>query len=190
MIDAKNAIAVFLLSQGADLQQTSHFADVVTRTVGIQGVQRMNAITDTKERMSSLQQCAQKFHIRWPEFPKSETSNMKSVNKANAKKTWKQQQDIKADAFRLISEHFVNEDGTPCAVRSDIVPNSSGVALLDHDVAQQWLQDFKVISQDELALLTLGHSCPAVDKSKCNPVQVVQLVPPGLRSFCSVACIT
>ena len=179
IITTKNSIAVFLLSKGADLQQTSHFADVVTRSAGVVAIQRLMSIPDEEERINAMQQMSKSLHIQWPNFPKDEKESNKLIQKAAAKKKAGHKQTIKAESFKLISENFVNEDGSVCTIRQDIAPNTAGVALVDKEVARQWLDDFKIISQDELAMVVLGHDCPSKNPSECKPVQVSALGPNG-----------
>ena len=175
IIEAKNAIAVFLLSKGAELQQTSHFADAATRSAGVVAVQRIMSINNDEEKMNAMQQLAKSLHIKWPSFPKHENETNNLVKQAVAKKNLGTKRIIKADSFKLISDNIINEDGSVCSIRQDIAPNTAGVALLDKEVACQWLEDFKIISQDELAILVLGHGCPSKDRSHCTPVQVSAL---------------
>lgn len=179
LIQAKNSVAVFLLGKGADLQQTSHFADVITRSMGIVAIQRLMSIPDIDDRMNALQQGAQKLHIKWPHFPKGEVENMKATKNTIAKKGNKNQTVLKAESFKLINDNIVNEDGSTCMVRNDVAPNAAGIVLMDSEIAQQWLQDFKIISQDEVAILSLGHQCLSSDSAKCQPVQVSALGPNG-----------
>ena len=179
IIATKNAIAVFLLSKGADLQQTSHFADVATRSAGVVAIQRIMSITNEEEKMNAMQQMSKSLHIKWPSFPKDEHESNRLVRNAAAKKRGGHQQVIKAESFKLIPDNFVNEDGSAVSVRQDVAPNSAGVALMDKELAKQWLDDFKIISQDELSILVLGHDCPSKNRAECNPVHVSVLGPNG-----------
>ena len=172
IIDAKNSIAVFLLSEGADLQQTSHFADVAVRSAGILAITRLLGITNPNEKLEAFKNLAQSLHIRWPDFPKQDREITKNVKQAMVRKGMQPRENIKAENFQLVPECFVNEDGSKCDIRHDIQPNVAGIALLDCDAARPWLQDFKIISQDELAICVLGHRCPTSDTKMCNPVQV------------------
>ncbi len=176
LTQAKNSVAVFLLGKGADLQQTSHFADVVTRSMGIVAIQRLMSIPDPDVRMSALQQGAQQFHIKWPHFLRGDAENLKTTKASIAKKEKKFQTTLKAESFKLINDNIVNEDGSTCVIRSDVAPNAAGIVLMDSEQAQKWLQDFKVISQDELAILTLDTNVHLQIRQSVTPYRLVHWV--------------
>ena len=170
-IETKNAFAVFMIQQGADLQQTTHLADVLMRSVGLQTMQKTLLIERVQDRLQAFRSLATSIHATWPEFVRSDSSRFQKVQNS-AKHKRLSSGNIRASQITLIPETFCNEDGSQTTIQQQIVPGSSGVALLDASVAEPWVVNQKTISSDELCVLVLGHECPAKGSPHCKLVQI------------------
>ena len=170
-IEAKNNFAVFMIQQGADLQQTTHLADVMMRSVGLQTMQKTMLIERVQDRLSALKSLANSIHATWPEFVRSDAGRLQKVQNAAKQKRFVSGV-VRAAQISLIPETFCNEDGTNATVLQQVVPGTSGVVLLDAQIAGPWVVDQKTISSDELCILVLGHECPANKSANCKLVQI------------------
>ena len=170
-IEAKNSFAVFMIQQGADLQQTTHLAEVMMRSVGLQTMQKTMMIERVQDRLSAFKALAAGIHATWPEFVRSDASRFQKVQNAAKNKRFVSGP-IRAAQISLIPETFCNEDDTIATVQQQVVPGSSGIVLLDPSGAEPWVVDQKTISADEMCVLVLGHDCPANNGAHCKPVQV------------------
>lgn len=170
-IEAKNSFAVFMIQQGADLQQTTHLAEVMLRSVGLQTMQKTMMIERVQERLNAFKSLASSIHATWPDFVRSDASRHQRVQSAAKNKRFVSGP-ICASQISLVAETFCNEDGTVATLQQQVVPGSSGVVLLDASTAEPWVVNQKVISSDEFCVLVLGHDCPAQKGAYCKPVQI------------------
>ena len=174
-IEAKNGMAMFLLSNGANIQQTAHFVDGALKHISVQSVNLIMAETNDQKKLKALQQVAQSLNIEWPKFTRSEASKIDKT-KAWAKQKMRKPTQVCAEQFQLIPGAFMNEDKTHSAIKQAVTPGSTGVVLLSPEKAAPWIQEHAVISSDEFAIVVLGHKRPAGDKSKCCPLQFPALI--------------
>ena len=159
-IEAKNRMAMFLLSNGADIQQTAHFVDGVLKHISVQSVNLIMAETNDQKKLKALQQVAQSLNIEWPKFTRSEASKIDKT-KAWAKQKMGKPTQVCAEQFQLIPGAFMNEDETHSAIKQAVTPGSTGVVLLSPEKAAPWIQEHAVISSDEFAIVVLGHNMPS-----------------------------
>ena len=78
----------------------------------------------------------------------------------------KEEKTLRAEAFAIAGGFFVNADASPTNILTSLMPRTTGVILLDHDVAKAAIGDMHPAGADEFAILVLGHTCP--DAATCS----------------------
>ena len=174
-VKCRSDLAVVLLQHGADVHQTSAFVDTAVRSAGIQAISQIIKMASADAKIDALRKLSKSLHIQWPDSIRSDEKRNAKVQNKLRQKGVKAIPNITADQFSLITDGFENEDGSKPALRNNIVPGASGIVLMDPSIAKHWIQDQKIISSDEQALLVLGHDCPSDNHRCCKKVQVAAI---------------
>lgn len=172
--ECKNKFAVFLLSKGADMHQTTHAADVLMRSAGLQTVNKMIALSDEHDRLSGLKKLCESLHIKWPDFPKGDEAKNQKIAR-NFRQSGRKITSPSADMLHLVPGTFTNEDGTETQIVSRVANGISGVCLLDPQAALPWIQEQREICSDEMAIVVLGHECPCKPSANCKQICIPAL---------------
>ena len=168
IVKNKNAIASYLLERGADLQQTSLFAEKLVTSAGGQAIFHVMSIREDGAKMNALEKLAKTLNLSVPDIRHAHAQKNKTVNK-KVKEQQFHTRTLCASDFRFKSGFFQNQDGTSCKQIDAIQAGCSGVCMMSPQDAIPWVQGDKTLSEDELAILVLGH-CPSSDKAGCKKV--------------------
>ena len=174
-LKCRSDLAIVMLQHGADVHQASSFVDTVVRSAGIQTVSQIMKLSTGDAKIDALKKLSHTLHIQWPDRIRSDDKRNAKVQNTVKQKGLKAIANISADQFSLVTDGFQNEDKSTPVIRNNIVPGATGLVLMDPHNAKHWVQSQKVISSDELALLVLGHDCPADDTRTCQKVQVAAM---------------
>ena len=166
VVKNKNAIASFLLERGADLQQTSIFAEKIVVSAGGQAIYHIISIQDDATKMQALVKLAKTLNLTVPDINHVHAQKSKTVGK-KIKDQKMVGPPLCASDFRIKPGFFLNQDGSNCDQIDAIQAGCSGICLMSPEEAIPWVQSDQTLSQDELAVLVLGQ-CPAVDKKACR----------------------
>ena len=170
-IQQKNALATFMLAQGADLKDSVNFIESILRGAGPAAVESILGQKQITKRWEGLAQLAMAIHVPMPPFLEKISNAKKKVQKRIATQVKSMPAHVPIESLTLERGFIRNADDTDCQQISRMTPNSSGVVLMYYDDARQWLEKSLVLSQDELALVIIGD-CKHADKSKCNRLQL------------------
>lgn len=168
VVKHKNSVASFLLERGADLQQTSIFAEKVVESVGGQAIHQIMGLRDDSSKMQALEKLAKTLALSIPDINHVHAQKSKTVAKKVRDQNFEHRH-LCASDFRIKTGYFQNQDGSSCDQIETIQAGCSGVCLMDPGDATPWLQCNQEMSQDELAILVLG-SCPAIESKHCKKV--------------------
>lgn len=167
ILEVKNQLAVFMLNNGADLQETSHMLDTMCRSCGLHAMKTVASQEPKDAKILAMQQLCSSMNIKFPNMMKKQEDMNQKTKEWAKQKNLQTKPTVVAGQLTLIPEVFRNEDGTIPAVKTSVATGMSGVILLDYETAVPWVSESNVISSDECALLILGHRCPCGDSKKC-----------------------
>ena len=170
-IQQKNALASFMLSQGADLKESVAFIESIMRGAGPSAVESILGQKQIAKRWEGLAQLSMALNIQMPELVEKVSNIKRKIQKKIASQVKALPAHMPVECLVLEKGYIRNADDTECQQIPKIAPNVSGAVLMYYDEAQQWLERTLVLSQDELALIVIGE-CKHSDKSKCNRVQL------------------
>ena len=168
IVKNKNAVASFLLERGADLQQTSVFAEKLVTTAGGQAIYQIMGLKGDSAKMHALDKLAKTLSLTIPDVNHAMSQNSKSVSKKVRDQNF-EHRTLCASDFRVKMGFFQNQDGSCCNQIETIQAGCSGICVMSSTEAAPWIQNDHEMSQDELAILVLGH-CPATDQKSCTPL--------------------
>ena len=159
LVKQKNALAAFFLTQGGDLKDVGPFVDKICKGSSPATVEAILKPKSPKEKLEAISRLAKMLNI-----PSTSVVAQEGRDKIRDR--------VKLPAQDLVASldlasitvkdgFFLNEDGSSCPQRLDVVPQSSGVCLLDAYRSAPWLAHSSALSQDELAVVALGRcECP------------------------------
>ena len=153
-IQQKNALASFLLSQGAELKDCIPFIDSMLRGAGSSAISSILGQKRIGKKWEGIMQLAQALNIQMPQVAEKIQLAKNKIQKkfhANAKSLPKV---LPVDAMSIENGFLLNQDDSSCLQLQKIAPNVSGAVLMHFDDAKPWLERKIVLSQDELALLS------------------------------------
>ena len=175
-VQQRNALATFLISQGADIQGCVKFIESVLHGAGPGAVAAILGQKQPAKRWEGLIQLASAMQIQVPDIITRVSRTKNKVQNRIQQQARQLPMDIPVEALALQPGFLFNEDGTDCCQIQKVTPNSTGVVLMSEDHALPWLQDRPVISQDEMALLVIGSkgACDEFDGQRIQiPVKYV-----------------
>ena len=153
---AKNKIATHLLSQGAKLEDVSDFVLKVVQTVGHSRVLQTFEGDNFQKISNGIHEFAKIAGLSLPAITVKEAAQAR-VSGAIKRKGIQKQVDLAADMFSLADGFFSNDDGSPAAILPVFSTKESGVALMDFEPSQEWINATPIVP-DELAIVVLGTS--------------------------------
>ena len=170
-IQQKNALASFMLSQGAELKECVHFIDSLIRGAGPSAISSVMGQKRVSKKWDGISQLAQALHITMPPLgQKLQIANAKAKKKFQA---GARSAPVNLPVYALTIENgfLLNQDDTSCLQLQKIAPNVSGAVLMKYCDAKQWLERRIVLSQDELVLIVVG-ACDHPEPDKCLKIQL------------------
>ena len=184
---AATKVAASCLAQGMSLSTAPNFAEQLVSQCGNKKLeQALHAQTDSRV-WQSVQALAQEAGVAVPELnPKNAAAEVR-LKKARAQKRLAAPAAITPEEVALQPGHFRNADGTETPILSSLTPGASGVFLTTKEHAMDVLHTLAGSAVDELAILILGHDCPASDTcggSLVFPVVAKQNHAPLLLAGC------
>ena len=161
----RSRLAQICLDQGLSLPELNRLVTLLTQKVATSALQHAADASPASEQWSQLQRLMQEHAI--PEPDRTDVA-ARSAHKISSlvKRRHLFQDNLRAADFNLAGGFFANADGTPATILRRLLPNTSGVILLDHDDAQITIRDFHQGSTDEVGVVCLGHTCP--DPGSCT----------------------
>ena len=170
-IQQKNAMATFLLSQGADLKECVNFIDSLVKNAGAGAIASILGQKRVDKKWEGISQLAQALHIDVPNIARRlQLARTKAQKKFQAQARG-QPANLPIDALVMESGFLLNQDDTSCLQLQKIAPNVSGAVLMHYEDARPWLEKKIVLSQDELVIIVVG-ACGHSEPEKCHKIQL------------------
>ncbi|CAE7258026.1 unnamed protein product, partial [Symbiodinium microadriaticum] len=163
---AQTRAASLCLSQGFDLASTTAFVDQLSGAVGAQRLSTTLQDPAVSDRWKAIVDLAASANVAVPQQSNLPAKAANRATKALQRRKTQERRTVQADEVSLADDFFINEDGTPATILTEIRPGVSGVKLVSEPEAQTLLHALRGVQPDELGLLVLGHSCPCPDD--CN----------------------
>ena len=174
-VQQRNALASFMIQQGADIQDCIRCIESLIRGAGAEAISTIMNLKHPGKKWESLVQLSEALGIKTPEIANK-------VDRARKKIVGKFQEQAKSLLRNLPIESLTLQPGFLCKCdESDciqlprVTPNSCGVVLSSYDDAKEWLSNGSVISQDEFSLIVVGK-CDHTEKAECQKVQLPVLL--------------
>ena len=163
MVQAK--AAKLCLDHGFDSEAAHKSAKLLLQQLGLS---KLGALLDSPSpdlQWEKLQAAMQEKGIAAPPSQQVAARVARRVG-SQARKKLQFGPKLRADDFRIAGGFFVNSDNSPTCILHSLMPRTSGVILLDFEVAKAAIADMSPAGPEEFAILTLGHSCP--HKESCS----------------------
>ena len=174
-IQQKNAMASFLLSQGADLKECVAFIDSLVKNAGASAISSILGQKRVNKKWEGISQLAQALHIEMPQIAKKLQQARSKAQKKFQAQARSQPANLPVEALTMENGFLLNQDDTNCLQLQKIAPNVSGAVLMRYDEARQWLERRIVLSQDELVIIVVG-ACGHTESDKCHKIQLPVLM--------------
>lgn len=155
-IQQRNALATFLIAQGADIQGCVKFIEALVGGAGPGAVASILGQKAPAKRWEGLIQLSTALRIQIPDIVSRVSKAKDKVHNKVLQHSRQLPRDIPVEALTLQAGFICNADGTACSQITKLTPNSTGIVLMSEEQALPWLQEQAVISQDELAIAVLG----------------------------------
>ena len=153
----KNAIAGVLLEHGFDIQWTSKAVEQLISQFGLPKLQSVTAQPMGHQKLAAVKQLCAEAGITMPTMPKP--SSGKGTEGAPWNKTKKPKTGeikIQPNEFQILPGFFLNSDGTPSPIVTQLRGQTTGVCLLTPDQVAPWISTNQKISSDELGGFVVG----------------------------------
>ena len=174
-IQQKNAMASFLLSQGADLKECVNFIESLVKNAGANAISTILGQKRINKKWEGIAQLAQALHIEMPQIAKKLQLARSKAQKKFQTQARSQPANLPVENLVMENGYLLNQDDTNCLQLQKIAPNVSGAVLMRYDEAKQWLERKIVLSQDELVIIVVG-ACGHEESDKCHKIQVPVLM--------------
>eukprot|EP00438_Fugacium_kawagutii_P035289 Skav201140 [mRNA] locus=scaffold4217:208928:214363:- [translate_table: standard] len=167
---ARNDVAKLLLEMGCDLQATSAAVQNLIKKSGLTAVNGAMRKKDPSSKLSAIMELAHSVDVKLPEINQAAMHRQNIVQRKMSQQS-QAMSSISPSQCTLKSDHFTNQDGSPCTLLKTIASGSSGVVMADFATAAPWLENNQQLSADELAIFIFG-GCPQTKDGCCKIVCV------------------
>eukprot|EP00435_Cladocopium_sp_Y103_P010479 s2347_g2.t1 len=171
LVKQKNALATFLLSQGADFQELAAFVDKILKASSPATIESLLKPRQVKEKLDGIVKLAKALSLSIPTFHNEQQKHREKIRDRIQKPANEVISTLNLETIQIKEGFFKNEDATPCQQRFDVAPKETGVCLMSPSQALPWLTQTTEVSQDELAIVVLGR-CECSSHSKGRRVQI------------------
>ena len=161
----KAKLAQACLEQGYTLTEVNRASALLTQQVPHNKLQQALDARPAAEQWQQLKALLQAHGVAEPAQGEVSARIAQRVQ-AQVRKKSLFQDTPKAANFSLASGFFLNADGSHATILRRIAPNTSGVVLLDREVAESVIRDYSQECPHELAIVSIGHQCP--HKASCS----------------------
>ena len=168
---AKNKLASLLLLHGVPFSQVADYTDKVVKSISPGKLLHEMSNGDSVKGWIVIKEWLNKMGHPVPDADSNIELAAQKIQRAIRKRKDLPLQKIKASQVSILPDHFLRHDKTPAIVLKNIIDAKTGIILLDPEDASPWINGDK-ISQDSLACIVIGHSCPCEKKGTCNKVSV------------------
>ena len=170
-VQQKNALAGFLLAQGADLKECVSFIESIIRNAGANAVASVLNQKAAAKKWDGLMELSSALHIPLPQLGEKMKLAKKKMQKKFQSHSKALPAHIPVESLVVQSGFLRNADESECQQIYKIAPNVSGAVLMRFQDAKPWLERQAILSQDELAVIVIGP-CGHGDSLDCCPIQV------------------
>ena len=169
-VQQKNALAAFMIRQGADVQDCVRFIDALLKGAGPDAISAILGQKQHGRKWDGLVQLAASLNIPVPDIAAKIEKARKKFQTKFQEQSKVLERDLPIEMLRLQDGFLQNADETSCVQIPKVVPNSSGVVLSRFSDACPWLENGSIISQDELSVIVVGQCFH--DKGECHRIRV------------------
>ena len=175
MVQQKNALASFLISQGVELQTCVTFIDSVVKSAGADAVATILNQRQHNKKWSGLMQLAEAMGIPTPNISTKSEKAKKRLQSKVIEQTKQLEKNLPIELLKLQDGFLINVDETYSAQLAKVQPNTSGVVLSRYQDAKPWIESGHFITQDELSLIVIGR-CWHANEEDCEKIRVPVLL--------------
>lgn len=153
----QSALASTLLHQGYPLRWVTDAVDQIMRKVNVKRIEPITNMMAGSAKLIAIETLCKEAGVDFPEQTtpaRTKVTQGAPWNKQKKKRLEGHQLDV--SGYRLVEGFFTNEDDTPTPQITTVKPQSTGLCLLSHAAAAQWIQAGVPISADELGIIVPG----------------------------------
>ena len=169
---AKNKLASLLLLKGIPFAQVTDYVEKVIKSISPGKLLHELSNGDNAKGWMSVKEYLDKMGHPVPDSDRNIEAAARKIQNAIRKRKDLPLQKITASQVNILADHFLRHDKTPAVVLKSLVDAKTGIILLDSHEAAGWINSDKHLSQDSLACIVLGHTCPCESKDRCCKVSV------------------
>ena len=153
----QSTLASVFLDHGYDLPWTTKTCETLVNKLSLAKLQQVTSQPMGADKLRAVHQLCAECHVPLPEPAKASSLATHSIPPWNkGKKPKRDFVQLDPKDFSICQGFFLNADGTPAPQICDLRPQTTGVCLVNTNLAASWLREGKTISSDELGLLVLG----------------------------------
>ena len=161
LVKQKNELAAFCLGQGGELQHVTSFVDKISKASSPATIEAVLSPKSSKDRLEAISKLAKTLNIAIPDFAAPNLRRRDKIRDRVNLPAKEMAANIDLSGVRIKEGFFLNEDQSACQQIPEVIPQASGVCLLDSAQSVAWLAHRSNLSQDELAIVVLGRcDCP------------------------------
>ena len=150
-LSAQTGLAQLCLEQGLRLPDATGLVDRLMRQAGLSRVARLLQLANPDQRWEEVRKLCSQHQFA---LPSTEPMQQRAQRRVNCRSL------PLAEHFTLIEGYFRNDDNSPANVLTSLLPGCTGVILMNAAQAASAIDAFSGTSMDELAVVTVGHTCP------------------------------
>lgn len=140
-VQQKNALASFLITQGADIQDCVRFIDGVVKGAGPDAISAILGQKYAGKKWDGIVQLAQSLNITVPDVVTKVEKARKKIQVKFQEQAKLIEQNLPVELVVLKPDFLQNADETPCVQIPRVTVNSCGVVLSKFEDAKDWLED-------------------------------------------------
>eukprot|EP00438_Fugacium_kawagutii_P012400 Skav215505 [mRNA] locus=scaffold165:950597:955276:- [translate_table: standard] len=157
----KNTVAATLLESGFALDWTSKAVETLLSSVGLKKLTQLVAMPSGKARCDQIIQLCKDSALQVPQNLVSKAAQVTAKGDVTTRARKRQVVQPSPSDYTLDTGYLLNEDNTHPQQLPELLPNCSGIVLVDLETATPWIRENKVLSHDELCLAIIGtHTLP------------------------------
>ena len=157
----QTSIAAVLLDQGYTLDWITPTIDTLMQKTQPHHIASIAAMPMGTGKISAIAKLCKDLEIEMPEPVKPQSRRATAATPWQKPKRSKQEV-IDPAEFTIVPNYFFNEDDTPTSQITQIRAQTSGLCLMNCQMASCWLREGTPISSDELGIVIIG---PVIETS-------------------------
>ena len=158
--NAQSQVAQLCLARGLTLAEATKVTTQLAQHAGQTKMQQALDAEDEPKQWEQMQVLLSSAGLKVPASPKDLAARVTRKTPHQARRRQLFASPLKAEAFTIAGEFFLNDDGSACSHLHSLLPRASGVILLDHEIAAGAIPDLMPFGPDEFGIISIGRRCP------------------------------